>query len=89
MDVERLWKMGKESYCIVKEEINLEKMVEVFVKALNSLNYHVTAFSPPNTTFKIFFLNHTFVENLGEMPRMGQRGSFAINVPRNYDYLLF
>jgi glycosyltransferase involved in cell wall biosynthesis len=37
-DVKRLRKMGKESYRIVKEEINLEKMVEVFVKALNSLN---------------------------------------------------
>ena len=37
-DVKRLREMGKESYRIVKEEINLEKMVEVFVKALNSLN---------------------------------------------------
>ena len=36
-DVKRLRGMGKESYRIVKEEINLEKMVEVFVKALNSL----------------------------------------------------
>ena len=30
-----LRKMGKESYRIVEEEINLNKMVEVFVKALN------------------------------------------------------
>ncbi|HEX2697531.1 MAG TPA: glycosyltransferase family 4 protein [Anaerolineales bacterium] len=37
-DVPRLRKMGKESYRIVAEEINLEKMVEAFVKALNSLN---------------------------------------------------
>ncbi len=36
-DVRRLREMGKESYRIVTEEINLEKMVEVFVKALNSL----------------------------------------------------
>ena len=36
--VRRLREMGKESYRIVKEEINLEKMVEVFVEALNSLN---------------------------------------------------
>jgi glycosyltransferase involved in cell wall biosynthesis len=36
-DVARLRKMGEESYRIVKEEINLEKMVEVFVQALNSV----------------------------------------------------
>lgn len=36
-DVARLRRMGEESYRIVKEEINIEKMVEVFVKALNSL----------------------------------------------------
>jgi glycosyltransferase involved in cell wall biosynthesis len=36
-DVARLRKMGKESYRLVKEEINTEKMVEVFVAALNSL----------------------------------------------------
>jgi glycosyltransferase involved in cell wall biosynthesis len=36
-DVARLREMGKESYRIVAEEINIEKMVEVFVKALNSL----------------------------------------------------
>jgi glycosyltransferase involved in cell wall biosynthesis len=36
-DPKRLRKMGEESYRIVSEEINLEKMVEVFVKALNSL----------------------------------------------------
>ena len=36
-DVARLRKMGEESYRIVVEEINIEKMVEVFVMALNSL----------------------------------------------------
>ena len=36
-DIARLRKMGQESYRIVKEEINIEKMVEVFVTALNSL----------------------------------------------------
>lgn len=36
-DVSRLWKMGAESYRIVSQEINLEKMVEAFVRALNSL----------------------------------------------------
>ncbi len=36
-DMGRLRTMGKESYRIVHEEINLEKMVEVFVQALNSL----------------------------------------------------
>ena len=36
-DVRRLRKMGKESYRIVKEEINIQKMVETFVTALNSL----------------------------------------------------
>ena len=36
-DVARLRKMGEESYRIVKEEINIEKMVEVFVTALNYL----------------------------------------------------
>jgi len=36
-DVTRLRKMGEESYRIVAEEINIEKMVETFVKALNSL----------------------------------------------------
>ena len=35
-DVARLRRMGEESYRIVKEEINVEKMVEAFVKALNS-----------------------------------------------------
>ena len=35
-DVERLRNMGQESYRIVKEEINIEKMVETFVAALNS-----------------------------------------------------
>lgn len=36
-DVARLRKMGEESYRIVKEEINIEKMVEAFVTALNRL----------------------------------------------------
>lgn len=36
-DVTRLREMGKESYRIVAEEINIEKMVETFVEALNSL----------------------------------------------------
>ena len=36
-DVARLRRMGAESYRIVKEEINIEKMVETFVSALNSL----------------------------------------------------
>ena len=36
-DVGRLREMGIESFRIVTEEVNLEKMVEVFVKALNSL----------------------------------------------------
>jgi glycosyltransferase involved in cell wall biosynthesis len=36
-DVARLQKMGQESYRIVKEEINIEKMVETFVTALNQL----------------------------------------------------
>ncbi len=36
-NVARLRKMGDKSYRIVKEEINIEKMVEVFVTALNTL----------------------------------------------------
>jgi glycosyltransferase involved in cell wall biosynthesis len=36
-DVARLRRMGEESYRIVKEEINIEKMVETFVTALNQL----------------------------------------------------
>lgn len=36
-DLPRLRRMGKESYRIVSEEINLEKMVEVFVQALNAI----------------------------------------------------
>jgi len=36
-DVGRLRKMGEESYRIVKDEINIEKMAETFVRALNSL----------------------------------------------------
>jgi glycosyltransferase involved in cell wall biosynthesis len=34
-DTSRLRKMGAESYRIVAEEINLEKMVEVFIEAVN------------------------------------------------------
>ncbi|HKG53755.1 MAG TPA: hypothetical protein VKB04_05805, partial [Anaerolineales bacterium] len=36
-DVARLRRMGEESYRIVKEEINIEKMVETFVGVLNRL----------------------------------------------------
>ena len=36
-DVARLRRMGEESYRIVREEINIEKMVETFVKAVNSV----------------------------------------------------
>ncbi|HSL31157.1 MAG TPA: glycosyltransferase family 4 protein [Anaerolineales bacterium] len=36
-DVARLRRMGKESYRIVEEEINVEKMVETFVIALNAV----------------------------------------------------
>ena len=36
-DVARLRRMGNESYRIVKDEINIEKMVEVFIKAVNTL----------------------------------------------------
>jgi glycosyltransferase involved in cell wall biosynthesis len=36
-DVARLRRMGNESYRIVKEEINIEKMVETFVTVLNQL----------------------------------------------------
>ena len=36
-DIPRLRRMGDESYRIVREEINLEKMVEVFAQALTSL----------------------------------------------------
>src|SRR6185369_5367484 len=35
-DVARLRKMGDESYRIVKEEINIEKMVDTFVRTLNT-----------------------------------------------------
>ena len=34
-DMPRLRKMGEESYRIVKDEINIEKMVDMFIKALN------------------------------------------------------
>jgi glycosyltransferase involved in cell wall biosynthesis len=37
-DIARLRTMGAESYRIVKEEINIERMVDVFVKALNALS---------------------------------------------------
>ena len=36
-DIARLRKMGAESFRIVSEEINIQKMADVFVKALNSL----------------------------------------------------
>jgi glycosyltransferase involved in cell wall biosynthesis len=36
-DVARLREMGRESYRIVRDEINIEKMVETFVMALNTL----------------------------------------------------
>jgi glycosyltransferase involved in cell wall biosynthesis len=36
-DMARLQKMGQESFRIVSEEINIQKMVEVFVDALNSV----------------------------------------------------
>jgi glycosyltransferase involved in cell wall biosynthesis len=36
-DVARLRRMGEESYRIVKEEINIEKMADVFVQALKSV----------------------------------------------------
>ena len=36
-DTARLRKMGEESYRIVKEEINIEKMADVFVDALHAL----------------------------------------------------
>ena len=36
-DTARLREMGKESFRIVSEEINIEKMMEAFVKALNSI----------------------------------------------------
>lgn len=36
-DLPRLRKMGAESFRIVSEEINLERMVEVFVRALNAV----------------------------------------------------
>jgi hypothetical protein len=34
----RLRRMGAESYRIVKEEINIEKMVDVFMNAVNVVN---------------------------------------------------
>jgi glycosyltransferase involved in cell wall biosynthesis len=36
-DVARLRKMGEESYRIVKDEINIEKMADVFLSVVNSL----------------------------------------------------
>jgi glycosyltransferase involved in cell wall biosynthesis len=36
-DIARLRKMGKESFRIVSEEINIQKMADVFVDALNSV----------------------------------------------------
>jgi glycosyltransferase involved in cell wall biosynthesis len=37
-DVARLRRMGEESYRIVKEEINIKKMIETFLTALNRLS---------------------------------------------------
>lgn len=37
-DIARLREMGKESFRIVAEEINIEKMVDTFVRTLNSLS---------------------------------------------------
>jgi len=39
-DTARLRRMGEESFRIVREEINIEKMVEVFVRALNETSTH-------------------------------------------------
>jgi glycosyltransferase involved in cell wall biosynthesis len=36
-DIARLREMGKESFRIVSEEINIQKMADVFVTALNSI----------------------------------------------------
>jgi glycosyltransferase involved in cell wall biosynthesis len=36
-DVARLRRLGEESYRIVKEEVNIEKMADTFVTALNQL----------------------------------------------------
>ncbi len=36
-DIKELRKKGKESFRVVKEEVNLEEMVEAFIFALNSL----------------------------------------------------
>jgi glycosyltransferase involved in cell wall biosynthesis len=41
-DVSRLRSLGVESYRIVSEEINLERMVEIFVEAVNQLNHENT-----------------------------------------------
>jgi glycosyltransferase involved in cell wall biosynthesis len=41
-DVSRLRAMGTESYRIVSEEINLERMVEIFVGAVNQLTHQET-----------------------------------------------
>ena len=37
-DIARLRRMGEESFRIVSEEINIQKMADVFVQALNSIN---------------------------------------------------
>ena len=37
-DAARLRRMGTESYRIVKEEINIERMVDVFVSVANAVN---------------------------------------------------
>jgi glycosyltransferase involved in cell wall biosynthesis len=45
-DAERLRKMGAESYRIVAEEVNLERMVEVFIEALASISSQVASGRP-------------------------------------------
>jgi glycosyltransferase involved in cell wall biosynthesis len=40
-DVERLRRMGVESYRLVVEEVNLEAMVDVFIEALCSVTGHI------------------------------------------------
>jgi len=42
-DIARLRRLGAESYRIVKEEINIEKMVETFVTALNATRWQSPA----------------------------------------------
>ncbi len=37
-DPARLRRMGEASYCIVSQEINIDKMVEVFIRAINNIH---------------------------------------------------